>query len=222
MLDFLCRYSRFLARRRHRYAVKCWYRDGGKSRRYAYDLNGDSVVLDIGGFEGTFAAEINARFSCHLHIFEPVSAYHRALSANFRGSSKVRVHPFGLGGRSERVNMELSGDRSTHVGHEVVATGTEEVEIRAFDDWLKESAITNIDLMNVNIEGAEFELMEHLIAGGHLLKIRDLQIQFHLFAPDAVTRRARLRAALQQTHRLTYDYFFTWENWQRIESLPKP
>ena len=31
----------------------------------------DDVVFDIGGFEGNWAGDIQARFGCEVHVFEP-------------------------------------------------------------------------------------------------------------------------------------------------------
>jgi hypothetical protein len=37
-----------------------------------YDLNADSVCIDIGGYEGQWASDIFGRYGCTIHVFEPV------------------------------------------------------------------------------------------------------------------------------------------------------
>lgn len=71
------------------------------------------------------------------------------------------------------------------------------------------------------IEGAEFDLLDHLIATHWMQRIDHLQVQFHRFAKDAESRREKIRQALGQTHRLAYDYPFVWENWTRHD-VPLP
>ena len=57
-------------------------------------------------------------------------------------------------------------------------------------------------------------LLEHLIDIGAVGQIRDLQIQFHDFVPEAKKRMAEIRSALSRTHEPTYQYEFVWENWR--------
>ena len=43
----------------------------------------------------------------------------------------------------------------------------------------------------------------------------DIQVQFHNFIPDAENLRNRLQEKLLKTHKLTYNFDFVWENWQK-------
>jgi hypothetical protein len=45
--------------------------------------------------------------------------------------------------------------------------------------------------------------------------MRDIQVQFHDFVPDAEHRMRRIQQALEATHDLTFEYPFVWENWRR-------
>ncbi len=44
--------------------------------------------------------------------------------------------------------------------------------------------------------------------------IKNLQIQFHNFVDSAEEKREAIRKQLSLTHKLTYDYYFIWENWE--------
>ena len=57
----------------------------------------------------------------------------------------------------------------------------------------------------------------NLIENKNISNINNLQIQFHNFIDDAENLRAKIRNDLSQTHQLTYDYFFVWENWKKIK-----
>jgi hypothetical protein len=46
-------------------------------------------------------------------------------------------------------------------------------------------------------------------------QIENIQVQFHDFVPDAEGRMQRIQEKLAQTHELTYQYLFVWENWRR-------
>ena len=71
-----------------------------------------------------------------------------------------------------------------------------------------------IDLMKINIEGSEYELLEHLIESGCIKKITDIQVQFHNFVPNAPEKRSELHKKLSRTHYMTYNYPWIWENWR--------
>lgn len=69
--------------------------------------------------------------------------------------------------------------------------------------------------MKINIEGGEYELIEHFIESEFVKEIRDIQVQFHDFIPDAGVRMKKIQEELKNTHFLTYQYEFVWENWRR-------
>lgn len=80
----------------------------------------------------------------------------------------------------------------------------------AIGEFLADRSQEQVDLGKINIEGAEYELLEHLSSTG-----RDVQVQFHDFVPLAAERMARIQSGLGRTHRPTYQYRFVWENWRR-------
>ena len=54
-----------------------WIDDKGDSElRLNYNLNEDSVVVDLGGFKGDWSALISEKYSCNIHIFEPVREFY--------------------------------------------------------------------------------------------------------------------------------------------------
>ena len=50
--------------------------------RYEYNLNKDSVVFDIGGFDGTWAHNIYSKYSCNILVFEPVKSFYTNIVSN--------------------------------------------------------------------------------------------------------------------------------------------
>src|SRR5690349_17857574 len=88
--------------------VKPWFADNGdKTLRLYYDLDEDSTVFDLGGFEGQWASDIYSMYSCTIHIFEPVNEYAQNIKRRFAKNKKVHVHQYGLAGysRDERISL---------------------------------------------------------------------------------------------------------------------
>jgi hypothetical protein len=77
--------------------VTRWFRDrGDKTLRLEYDLNSDSVVFDVGGYVGDFAADLNSRYGCTVYVFEPSREFFKKCMDRFRGNPKVRCFNFGI------------------------------------------------------------------------------------------------------------------------------
>lgn len=96
---------------------------------------------------------------------------------------------------------------------------TAEVTLVGAADFIRDNNIRGIDLMKINIEGAEYDLLEHLIDTGFVEHIKNIQVQFHDFVPNAEQRMRRIQQRLQQTHSLTYQYPFVWENWKLNDNV---
>lgn len=192
-----------------------WRRlDGDRTLRLEYDLTPASNVLDVGGFEGQWASDIVAMYGCRVEVFEPVPEFAARIERRFARNPQVTVHAAGLAPQDGSVTLSLAGDASSHAR---TASGAQTVTaplrgVGAVIDALPGRAV---DLMKINIEGAEYDLLDHLLDSGLIERVRDLQVQFHVFVPDAERRLERVRAGLARTHEQTYRYDFLWENWRR-------
>ncbi|MFK7935350.1 MAG: FkbM family methyltransferase [Saprospiraceae bacterium] len=189
-------------------------RDGEQTLRYDYDLSADSVVFDLGGFEGDWASEIYARYSAQIEVFEPHPAYANAIAKRFARNPKINIHPFGLAQKNTQLPLSVAAESSS-VFNANNSGETIEVELRDMVTFMKEQSVEQVDLVKINIEGGEFELLEHLIAEQQIEKFQELQIQFHHFMPDARERMKRIQQQLAETHELTWQFEFLWENWRR-------
>ena len=87
-------FAEYLRRRRHRReyrrTVAQYYADGGDIRfRFDYELAPDSLVLDLGGYEGQWASDLYARQRCRIDVFEPVARFAAAIGARL-GERRAR------------------------------------------------------------------------------------------------------------------------------------
>lgn len=193
--------------------IRKWRADGGDEHfRYTYDLNEDSVVFDVGGYEGDWAEKIVAQYHCRIHVFEPVKAFADAIRDRFAENPKIEVHAFGLGGIDRDEPMAINRNASSIYKS---SDKGETVHIANVAEWIRRQKIKQIDLIKINIEGGEFELLERLIAENMLELFSDIQVQFHSFAPDADARMEAIHQALAKTHSPSYAYRYIWENWYR-------
>jgi len=184
---------------------------GDKTLRLQYDLDENSLVFDVGGYEGQWASDIFSKYCCLIYIFEPVTEFSDRIEKRFSKNKKIFVLKFGLSDKPELVKIAISKD-----GSSVFKQG-EKVENAKFVrivDFMKENSINKIDLLKINIEGGEYSLLEDLINSEFIEKIKNIQVQFHDFIPNAKERYKKIYHNLKKTHILTYQYYFVWENWR--------
>ena len=95
-------------RRAYREVLARWNADGGDSRfRFDYELTPESIVLDVGGYEGQWASDLYARQRCKIHIFEPVRDFADAIGARFSRNPDIDVHALALGAERRHETISL-------------------------------------------------------------------------------------------------------------------
>lgn len=192
-------------------AFRRWKADRMEPKRMEFPLLGPaSVVLDVGGFEGNWAAAVQGRYGAQVHVFEPHPTFAAAIARRFAGNGAITVHDYAIGSREGTLSLSDDGDASSSFRK---AVRTVEGRIRAVAEVLTPAAFPVIDLAKVNIEGGEYDLLPALAEAGVLPRLRMLQVQFHLFTPEDITRRNAIRETLSQTHRCDWSYDFVWEQW---------
>lgn len=184
---------------------------GDQTLRLDYNLNSHSITFDLGGYEGEWANNIFSKYQCSIYIFEPVPLYAKKIKKRFEQNSKIRVYDFGLSNSSKFFNLYLSDDGTSEFKNKGKIIKGKLVDYVSF---IKNENIKKIDLMKFNIEGGEYDLLEYLISSGYVKYIKNLQIQFHNFVPNAKLRMQNIQFLLKKTHKLTYQYAFLWENWR--------
>jgi FkbM family methyltransferase len=179
-----------------------------------FDLDRDSVVLDVGAFVGNWSHDIAERFDPVIYAFEPATGPARSAERRLVDHPRATVCAYGLSDADQTASLSLNGPgASMYADPSKVQTAT--VEIRDVAAVLDELGIERVDLLKVNIEGAEYDLFDRLIETGWLPRIRQVAVQFHEWHPHAYRRRRAIRAALRRDHDEVWNYPWVWEYWRR-------
>lgn len=193
--------------------IERWVKDNGDiTHRLKYDLNCNSVVFDIGGYEGQWTSDIFSMYQPFIYIFEPIKEFSDNICERFEKNQKIKVLPFGLSNQTKSVIISLDQNASSVYKSE--AEKTELVQMVSISDFINKKNIKKIDLMKINIEGGEFDILEELIETSQIVLVQNIQVQFHEFVENAIQRRIALQNKLLISHELTYEYPFVWENWK--------
>lgn len=202
----------------HEERVRRWQMDNSDERlRTNYScLDQNSVILDLGGFNGDFSFRMNAQYGATCHVFELNPVWCERIQADSRHNEKIIVHPFGLAGSTRQERLFLVGEGSSTLCDRSQESETIDTKVvRALDWFNAELENVVVDLAKINIEGGEYELLEHMIETGLTRRIKNIQVQFHEdVIPDANARMCAIHEKLAATHRITFQEKFVWENWE--------
>ena len=192
-----------------------WWSDGGDYKlRFNYDLNEDSIVLDLGGYRGQWASDIFSRYRCSVFIFEPVLKFANRIDQRFHKNDQIQVFPYGLGGSSRSDIIRIASDSSSVFRK---SGKREKIEIVDVKDWISNNIGESncIDLMKINIEGGEYELLDRLINTRMIDIVNNIQVQFHKISSNSLSHMEQIQSSLTNTHEPVYKYKFVWESWRR-------
>jgi FkbM family methyltransferase len=191
-----------------------WVEDNGdKTHRINYNLSVESVVVDAGGYHGNWSQEILDKYGSRIFILEPLQNYYSGIKEKFKNEKRVSIFNYGLSSKSGEASISLDEDSSSLYK---LGKSYTKIQVKTIDQFIREAEITQIDLFKINIEGAEYELLEDIMEKKIHNFIENIQIQFHVYIPDCQNRRNKIREGLSKTHECTYNYEFIWENWKKI------
>lgn len=177
-----------------------WYSKNLEHLRYDYPLLVSDTVIDVGAFQGEFSEEIYKRYRCNIVAVEPseyIGGLLNAVIINKAAGTHDGLLQFG--GRSYYASVFEPPDH----------------EYPCFDinELLKQ--YERIALLKINIEGAEYDLLNHIINHGCHQRVKNIQVQFHQVAGVPYERwYSEISNKLSLTHELTWYYPFCWENWR--------
>mgnify|MGYP001617518630 CR=1 FL=1 len=130
-----------------------------------YELNrklkpGD-IVVDAGAYPGDYAVFASRKVgeSGKVICFEPDVKNIKILKKNLEkeGRSNFIILPKGLWNKNTKLKIKTSDGLHTTLSK---TTGEQEIEVARLDDELKKLAISRIDVLKMDIEGAEIEAIQ--------------------------------------------------------------
>ena len=186
--------------------------DGDSNILLNLKIDSNSIIFEVGGYVGNYSQQLAQKYNPNMVIFEPVPSFFRELRKRFSSNPKVKLFNYGLLNESRKIDITLSNDGSSIYRNEGEKLT---IEIRDAHNVLVELNVQTIDLMIINIEGAEFELLPRLIEMGWLDKINLLQVQFHDFVDNAKNRRKKIINEILKTHKPTFSFPFVWEGFEK-------
>jgi len=171
----------WVADRSQLYAMADIFLDGEYAAASASDPR---VILDLGAHIGGATLYFRQRFpGARIYAVEPDVSTLRCLRRNVGRLPGVEILPCAVGGRSGRAMFESSSHSSaSRLAIDGTAAEGVETHVLSFDDLLDRLELHHVELVKLDIEGAEFELLE---AASRLTDVDQLVGEFHPHHPHA-------------------------------------
>lgn len=129
-----------------------------------------NVILDVGANAGYYALRFAHQGgpNCRVHAFEPVPSTFLRLSRNIeinQMTDRIVAHPFGFSRDSRSATIYLpafSGNSAASLRDLHPSERSEKIEVplRRLDDFCKELQPERIDLIKIDVEGAELSVLQ--------------------------------------------------------------
>jgi FkbM family methyltransferase len=177
--------------------------NGDHTYRINYNLNSESIVVDLGARHGDWSDLIKNKYSSKIYCFEVVPEFCNQLIAKGYNTFCVAVS-----NKKGKIKLGVFESEAS-IFYDNSDFESDAISASEIFDMIGHE---NIDLMKINVEGAEYPILNNIIDNGVIYKIKNLQVQFHLFDNEN-NQYDSLAKKLSETHELTWRFPFVWENW---------
>jgi FkbM family methyltransferase len=191
-----------------------WFSDRGDyTHNITYDLNENSIIMDLGGYTGVWAQQMIEKYNPYVYILEPVPNFYNGMLSKFSNNNKVSLLNVGVGIENKNGIILMGGDGTSSN----LTTGEPiNVQFNTIETILEKFKLEEVDLIQINIEGDEYPLLEYMLKNGSINKFKNIQIQFHLGVDNDIKRRNDIRDGLTKNNfKIKFDYPFVWESWSK-------
>jgi FkbM family methyltransferase len=181
-----------------------------------YPLNENSQVIELGGYQGLWTKRISKKFDCNVLVIEPITEFYNQMNNEFDQSlnnrQKIKTENFGISTEEKTLYFSVNGDAtSSHFKSQ----SSLPVKCFPLEYFLTRHHIDKVDLIQINIEGEEYPLMEKWIQSQILKKFRYIQVQYHRIGENYELRHKNIQEGLKKLgFNLKWEYPFVWESWE--------
>ena len=180
--------------------VSKWVAEGilqGKTYPYLPFTHDIRTVFDVGANCGATSMYFARHYpGATIHAFEPGSEQRHFLERNAATRPTIQVHPIGLHDDDRDAELYMGdGDTgmSSVIRRSVNLDESETVQLRHGGRWAAENGIDRIDILKVDVEGAEIPVLESF--ADYLPDVQVLYLEY-----DSRQARRRIDEIVGDTH----------------------
>jgi FkbM family methyltransferase len=154
------------------------------------------VILDLGGNQGEFSRAMKSRFGADVFMVEPLPK----LAANLIGTNIGPVLIGAVAGKRGEIDLFVNPNRCATLLESMQEESAERIQVKTFtlNDVIEWSGVTRVNLLKVDIEGAELDMFEST-PDETWSKFDQITIEFHDFVDAA--QIPRIKSAIKRLDR---------------------
>jgi len=181
------------------------------------NLSPEDSVCVLGAYLGDSISEYRNRFDSPVIGLEPISEFCTNLNLRFKTDPKVKILEVAASDRNESLEINLLNDSTSfykegHKSEKIISIDIVE---------LFESLEKPPHVLELNIEGVEFRVLNRLLDSSYASSVNILLIQFHDFVEDSDLMRAEIRKRLSRDYVEVFCYPYVWERWDLKPEISK-
>lgn len=149
---------------------------------YAGLINSKSVIIDLGAHLGEFSSKISNTFACKCYVVEALPS----LWSQIKENHLIKKFNYVIAGANGPVTLSIAKNPESNSIRQLPADMIDEgviVDGVTFETFLDINEIMSIDLLKVDIEGAEIELFRSM-SDSVIRRINQITIEFHDFIKE--------------------------------------
>lgn len=166
-------------------------------------LDSQSVIYSAGvGNDISFERALVECFGCAVHLFDPSPTALRTMTLPENQHRLLHFHPVGLSSRNDLMlfdSPQLGAEGSYSIQTKKSSEGIA-FPCRSLASLIGERQLSHIDLLKMDIEGAEYGVLGEICE--KQLPIKQICVEFHHFRPGYQIRQTR--QALRQLAQIGY------------------
>jgi FkbM family methyltransferase len=141
--------------------INRWFTDNGdNTHNINYDLNENSVIIDLGGYTGVWVQQMIEKYNPNVYILEPVTKFYEGMVNKFSNNPKVHLMNVGVSTEDKEGTIFINGDATSSNLTNGESIG---VKFNTIETVLEKWGLTEVDLIQINIEGDEYPLLENML-----------------------------------------------------------
>jgi FkbM family methyltransferase len=154
---------------------------------YSKIIDSESFVLDLGANIGQFSEAVTRDFNCRCYAIEAVPFVY----SQIKEDRLVKKFNYAISDRNEPLTLYTSDNPECNsISQEAASVyglqGAISVEGITLETFLKNHKIELIDLLKIDIEGAE-EALFNSTSDAILCNVKQITIEFHDFMPASIS-----------------------------------
>jgi FkbM family methyltransferase len=140
-------------------------------------IDSSSTVVDFGASQGEFSHGILSKYGCRVFAAEPAPDLYAAIPRH----PKLTLLPVAITGKNGSINLNIFEGRCASILGKIDAAEQSRlvvVETVTLCEFKRRAGVSHIDLVKIDIEGAELEVLE-TASDEDLVGIDQVTIEFH-------------------------------------------